>query len=67
MAGLTNKQKEELAFQVMSAVGNIIEFGTYKDAHELADLSPEDIKEQLAKWMKILPGKVWDIRLGDDK
>ncbi|HRH47071.1 MAG TPA: hypothetical protein PKY82_35825 [Pyrinomonadaceae bacterium] len=63
--GLTNKQKEALAFQVMSAAGNIVEFGTYQDSTELADVNPEIIKEQLAKWMKMLPGNVWDLRLGD--
>jgi hypothetical protein len=62
---MTNKQKEQLARVVLDAIGNIIEFETYKGVgfDELSSVSDEEIAAQLSKWAKLLPSKAWDTRI----
>lgn len=62
MANLTKRQKESLAFAVMSRTADLIEFTDLLPL-DLQALSSEDIRKQLAKWMEKLPGDLWDIRL----
>ena len=59
---LTNKQKEELAFAVMSQVANLIEFPDMLP-EELQNVDSREIKKTLRSWMFNLPGNIWDTRL----
>jgi hypothetical protein len=65
-------QKEALAFSVMSAAVNMVlsntENDTWFDETGLGELAATDegqaaIHEQLAVWMKRLPGTVWHMDL----
>jgi len=67
---MTNKQKEELAGALISRAGELIddwarEVDTYHP--ELKGVSSAEAAEQLAKWLKHLPGNVWDVRLPEPK
>jgi hypothetical protein len=65
-------QKEALAFEVMSAAVNMVLSNTENDTwfgetglREVAatDEGREAIKEQLAVWMRKLPGTMWHMDL----
>ena len=61
---LSNRQKEELAFFVMSRVADLVEYPEMWQSGILADCDPSAVREILATWMRKLPGKMWDTRLG---
>ena len=70
MPKLTNKQKEELAFEVMGAVANMLLSNDENNlwGGELRELAAteegrEALAVQAAKWMTKLPGKIWDMSL----
>jgi hypothetical protein len=62
---MTNKDKALLARCLMHQAGNLLE--VYQDHSgywdEIEHLDYEDVKAQLALWMKALPGNKWDTRL----
>lgn len=65
---MTRKQLHVLAGELAFAAGCIcdslqekIEDGLISD--ELKGVSTEEVSEQLAKWLRKLPGDAWDTRL----
>lgn len=64
---MTNQQKQELAYKVMSRVADIVEYPEILEGTELEDVPAEEIEQQLTTWMKQLPGKLWDNRLPQPK
>lgn len=67
---LTKNQKALLAQAVIQRVADMVEFPEmYKDdllngEPALADADPVEVREQLAVWMRRMPGTAWDTRLG---
>lgn len=63
---MTHKQREKLAFAVMSQVGNLFEFWDESAGqYHLQDVDVREAKTIVAGWMAKLPGTIWDTRLGD--
>lgn len=51
--GLTDEQREALAFAVMSQVADLAEFwGEKAEAYDLGDIDADAAMEQLVAWMK---------------
>jgi hypothetical protein len=63
---MTRKQKEALAFAVMSQAANLIEFWSENsETYGIDDIDPNEARKQIAAWMSRLPGGAWDTRLDD--
>jgi len=62
---ITREQREALAQLVLAQVGNLVEFWSEYTERDpaLADLDALTARDQLATWMRRLPGEAWDIRL----
>jgi hypothetical protein len=61
---LTRKQKQDLAFALMSAAANLVETLGDKNGYNAdLDIDPKAAAQQLANWLKNLPGNSWDTRL----
>jgi hypothetical protein len=60
--GLSYQQKRELAQELLWAAGDIAENIRSQPRPEV---DPDDVAKQLALWLRHLPGKYWDERLGD--
>ena len=63
MSKLTAAQKADLAFAAMSQVANLVEFWSDLAPAGLEDVPATEVAEQLAIWMRRLPGYAWDMRL----
>jgi hypothetical protein len=57
---LTNKQRDALAQLLLSRAGDLVESW---DETTFEGVSQEAAAEQIARWLKGLPGKGWDGRL----
>lgn len=63
---MTNKDKQLLASVLISAAANVVEnmrCDQFAYMEEIKHLDPDAAAMQLAKWLKNLPGDVWDTRL----
>ena len=64
-SGLTYRQKRALARELIQAAGAIVENLRVTGVRDLLErLDPDEVAKQLALWLKDLPGKYWDQRLG---
>lgn len=55
---MTKEQKRELALILLSGAGDIIEWEIFKG------LTEKEVAAQLTIWLKRVPGRNWDHRLG---
>ena len=62
---MTKEQKALLAYEIMDAAVNRIVTNNENDLwpDELKTLSPEEISQQIAKWLDRLPGHLWHTSL----
>jgi hypothetical protein len=60
---MTREQKDALAILVKSQMGDILEFGIWREQEELQDLTEEEVWKQLNTWAKRIPGRIIDTRI----
>lgn len=64
---MTNKDKQLLAQALTTAAGNLLD--SYQDESgfwgTIEHIPAEEVRAQLAQWLKNLPGTGWDNRLGN--
>lgn len=65
-ARLTREQQACVARALVDAAGTIVEFCHERfEGTSVEDVPATLVAEQLARWLRRLPGDVWDTRLPD--
>lgn len=61
---MNRAQKRALALRLLEQAGDLVEFfGEYLPELAEQGVTPEQVAEKLALWLRDLPGDVWDTRL----